>query len=250
VDRYTTSYPTVTKAVVDLGRGIMAVDAEWHADLELMLLDNGSLQQDLWGVNLLPYKDPSDFIIYESLINIRPAQRGFGIEIGDPALRAQIKDIVDLLVDYQGEMRVVEEPAAAYAPAPAPERIIPAFGAPTNYPCFKHHKRVTMEKWRSFEPYKRVLMIANEFGRAKALIPGGHATDAMDCYERALEIFHITIEAGRIENISPDIIAGLIRLQERTAGLLVERRLDPDENQSIRDELVRLDPDGYRLFQA
>jgi hypothetical protein len=92
-------------------------------------------------------------------------------------------------------------------------------------------------------------MIANEFGRAKATISWKKPDYTMDCYERALELFHITIEAGLIENISSDIVVGLLRLRERTAKLLVERRLDPEENRRIRDELIRLDPDGYRLFQ-
>jgi hypothetical protein len=250
IDRYTTSYPFVVKVVVDIGRGIMAVDAAWHADLELLLLEDGSRQGDLWGINILPHEDPVDFIEYESLINIRPAQNNFGLEIADPAVRSLAKLVVDKLVDY-GQGTTVREPAAAYGSA-SPGRTLSGFGCPTAYPCFKHHKQLTMEKWRSFEAYKRVLMIANEFGRAKAYLRIERPNEMQglyDCYERALELFHITIEAGRLEGVSSDIIAGLLRLRERTAGLLVERKLDPEENQHIRDALIKLDPKGCTLFQ-
>ena len=58
------------KAVVDIERNVCAVDAELHADLESLLLENGSLQENLWGVNLYPLKQKFDFIEYTSLINI------------------------------------------------------------------------------------------------------------------------------------------------------------------------------------
>ena len=42
------------KAVVDVGGGVMAVGGELHADEEAVLLDQGSRQSDLWGINLYP----------------------------------------------------------------------------------------------------------------------------------------------------------------------------------------------------
>ncbi len=41
------------KAVVDVEQGILAVDAQLHSDLEALLLENGSKQQNLWGINLI-----------------------------------------------------------------------------------------------------------------------------------------------------------------------------------------------------
>jgi len=247
IDTYSTSYPGRTKAVVDLGRGIMAVDAEWHADLELLLLEDGSLQKDLWGINFLPHEKPENFIQYESLINIRPAHNNYSIEIESQWLRDRIKRVVDSLIDYS-KGNAVEEPGATYGAELSAEEIT-AFGGTTRYPCFKHHKQLTLDKWRSFEAWKRVLMIANEFGRAKTFLKSGNIDALMGCYECALELFHITVEAGRMEGISPAIIAGLLRLRERTAGLLAGRKNDEGENQRIREELIRLDPQGYRLFQ-
>ncbi|MGE5833784.1 MAG: DUF5674 family protein, partial [Acidobacteriota bacterium] len=42
----------MVKAVVDLRRGIMLLDADMHADQEAELLAEGSAQRDLWGINL------------------------------------------------------------------------------------------------------------------------------------------------------------------------------------------------------
>jgi hypothetical protein len=248
IDQYTTAFPTMTKAVVDLGRRIMALDAEWHADLEVLLLEDGARQEDLWGINLFPGKGPQDFIVYESLINIRPAQQNFSMEITDGALRSKIAKVVAGLI-FSGRDLKVGEPVDEYLADMRPQELS-GFGSPTVYPCFKHHTQLTLEKWRSFNPHKRTLMIANEFGRANALIAANLGPDVMDCYERALELFHITIEVARTENQPADRIAGLLRLRERAAHLYARKKLDNLANQKIRDELIALDPHAYALLHS
>jgi Protein of unknown function (DUF5674) len=42
----------MVKAVVDIEQGIMAIGGELHSDEEAVLLDQGSAQRDLWGINL------------------------------------------------------------------------------------------------------------------------------------------------------------------------------------------------------
>jgi hypothetical protein len=49
------------KAVVDLRRGLMLLDAELHADQEAELLAEGALQRDLWGINLYPDVEGPDW---------------------------------------------------------------------------------------------------------------------------------------------------------------------------------------------
>ena len=44
----------MVKAVVDVDRSLIALDAELHSDLEALLLQEGSRQQSLWGINLYP----------------------------------------------------------------------------------------------------------------------------------------------------------------------------------------------------
>ncbi len=65
----------MVKAVVDITTGIMAVGGELHADEEQVLLDRGSRQNDLWGINLYPGEFPQeDWLEFDSMINIRPAK--------------------------------------------------------------------------------------------------------------------------------------------------------------------------------
>ena len=61
------------KAVVDVGRGVIAVGGELHADGEAALLDDGASQPELWGINLYPslHPDPG-WIEFDSMINVRP----------------------------------------------------------------------------------------------------------------------------------------------------------------------------------
>jgi hypothetical protein len=100
-DSYCSYFGSMTKAVVDVEREIMAVDAELHSDQEALLLEEGSRQEDLWGVNLYPEKSKEDCIEFTSLINIRPHQGNFSQEVEDPLLRERIRTVVFKLVAYE-----------------------------------------------------------------------------------------------------------------------------------------------------
>ncbi len=43
------TFVDLVKAVADVRRGLLAVDAGMHSDLEALLLDAGSAQTDLWA---------------------------------------------------------------------------------------------------------------------------------------------------------------------------------------------------------
>lgn len=88
----------MVKAVVDVERGIMAVDAELHADQEALLISEGSQQSDLWGINLYPDLDGEDFVEFDSMINLRPSQDNRSRGVEDQNLRTRILSIVDSLV--------------------------------------------------------------------------------------------------------------------------------------------------------
>lgn len=92
------SFGDLVKAVVDIRQSVMAVDAELHADEEALLIESGSNQTDLWGINLYPELEGMDFIEYDSMINLRPSagNRSRGVE--DPAIREKIQAIVADLV--------------------------------------------------------------------------------------------------------------------------------------------------------
>lgn len=82
------------KAVVDLERRIVIVDAELHADQEAEFLADGSRQQDLWGINLYPDFPEADWLEFDSMINLRPSFGNRSRGVDDPATRARITALV------------------------------------------------------------------------------------------------------------------------------------------------------------
>lgn len=89
----------MVKAVVDVTRRVMAIGGELHSDEEAALLDDGSRQQDLWGINLYPAEADEGWIEYDSMINVRPAQGNRSRDVEDDTLRNRIRVIVDALID-------------------------------------------------------------------------------------------------------------------------------------------------------
>ena len=83
----------MVKGVVDIEKELLAIDAELHADLEQYLLENGSSQEYLWGINLYPDED-EDFIEFDSMINIRPRQNNRSRSVESPEIRQKITEIV------------------------------------------------------------------------------------------------------------------------------------------------------------
>lgn len=86
------------KAVVDVRRGIMAIGAELQADEETALLDDGSAQADVWGINLYPDESGDDWLEFDSMINVRPAHGNRSRGVEDEGIRAAIRGVVRHLV--------------------------------------------------------------------------------------------------------------------------------------------------------
>src|SRR5437762_3141414 len=89
----------MVKAVVDVSRGVMAAGGELHSDEEALLLDDGSRQLDLWGINLYPSEPAQDWIEFDSMINVRPSQGNRGRDVDDERTRAAIRRVVETLVE-------------------------------------------------------------------------------------------------------------------------------------------------------
>ncbi len=83
------------KAVVDVDRELIAVDAELHSDLEALLLENGSVQKSLWGINFYPDIDGDDFVEFDSMINLRPSQGNMSRGIDSVEVQKRIINVVD-----------------------------------------------------------------------------------------------------------------------------------------------------------
>lgn len=94
-EQYQNNFADMVKGVVDVERGLLAIDGELHADLEALLLDHGSQQENLWGINLYPDEEGEDFLEFDSLINIRPLQGNRSRGVSDAKIRQRIRDVVD-----------------------------------------------------------------------------------------------------------------------------------------------------------
>ncbi|MFA4846034.1 MAG: DUF5674 family protein [Patescibacteria group bacterium] len=86
----------MVKAVVDIENRSLAVGSELHVDAEQLLLNHGSHQKDLWGINLYPdaFGDDERFVEFDSMINLRPGQGNRSRSVEDPETRKKIVDIV------------------------------------------------------------------------------------------------------------------------------------------------------------
>lgn len=88
----------LVKAVVDIEKEIMAVDADLHADQEALLLENGSLQKDLWGINIYPDLPKEQMIEFDSMINLRPSFGNRSRGVDNPEIQDKIIKIVNKLI--------------------------------------------------------------------------------------------------------------------------------------------------------
>ena len=93
------TFGNLVKAVVDVDKKLMAIDGELHADEEALLLENGSRQQDLWGINIYPEIKDEGWIEFDSLINLRPSQGNRTRGVNDPEIRGKIIEIVNGLIE-------------------------------------------------------------------------------------------------------------------------------------------------------
>ena len=88
-------YGELVKGVVDVARGVVVLDADLHVDEEQFLLEQGSKQADLWGINLYPeYYGGDDFLEFDSMINIRPAQGNRSRGVEDEQVQQKIRELI------------------------------------------------------------------------------------------------------------------------------------------------------------
>jgi hypothetical protein len=93
-----TQFGDMVKAVVDVGRRVMAIGAELQSDEEAALLEDGARQSDLWGVNLYPGVPGDAFIEFDSMINVRPGQGNRSRGVDSEVVRERIREVVGSLV--------------------------------------------------------------------------------------------------------------------------------------------------------
>ena len=92
------NFGNFVKAVTDVEQKIIAVGGDLHADEEALLMEDGSEQQNLWGINLYPEKLEEEWIEFDSMINIRPSQNNSSRHVENPEVREKIKTIIRKLI--------------------------------------------------------------------------------------------------------------------------------------------------------
>ncbi len=87
-------YGYMVKGVVDIELEILAMGGEYHMDANNVLIENGSIQKNVWGFNWYFEKIGDERIEYVSLINIRPKEGNRVMEVQDLSLRDKMKSII------------------------------------------------------------------------------------------------------------------------------------------------------------
>lgn len=91
--------PQLVKAMVDIEKGIMAVDGGFHADLmEFLISEEKSKPENLWGINIYPGEGGDNFVEFDSVMNLRPASGNKTRGVDDEEKKNKIIAIVNKLV--------------------------------------------------------------------------------------------------------------------------------------------------------
>jgi hypothetical protein len=91
-------FGNLVKAVVDIEEEIMVIDGELHSDEEALLLENGSGQENLWGINIYPDLTVSERIEFDSMINLKPSLGNRTRNVDNPEVREKIIRIIKKLI--------------------------------------------------------------------------------------------------------------------------------------------------------
>jgi len=105
----------------------------------------------------------------------------------------------------------------------------------------KYHQTLTEEKWSAFPFYKQLIMIGNELNRAKNWIEDNDIEKVKTCYERAFELFYLTISC--LKDMRK--LKELLRAKEMLGALYMEKTPNPEENIALLKALLSLDKNSF-----
>jgi hypothetical protein len=90
-------FGNLIKAVVDVEQEIMAVGGYHHEDERKLLMEQeGSKFEDLWGVDIYPQRTGKNFIGFDSIINLKLSSGSRGVY--HPEVQGKIIKIIEKLV--------------------------------------------------------------------------------------------------------------------------------------------------------
>ncbi len=89
----------LVKAAVDIEKEIMAIGGELHMDEEMALIEQeGSNQDNVWGINIYPDETGEEFIEVDSMINLKPSLGNRSREIDNQEILNKVKKVVNKLI--------------------------------------------------------------------------------------------------------------------------------------------------------
>ena len=88
-------YQSMVKGAVDIETRTAAFGGEYHIDASNALIEDGSRQENIWGFNIQLGMPRESWIEYTSLINIKPEAGNRDMEVQDPVVRDNIKNILE-----------------------------------------------------------------------------------------------------------------------------------------------------------
>ena len=92
-------HDNLVKAMVDVEKEIIAVDAGLHADLmEFLIEEENSEPKNVWGINIFPDKNGENLIEFDSMMNVKPAFGNRTRGVDDENIRKKITYIVNKLI--------------------------------------------------------------------------------------------------------------------------------------------------------
>lgn len=112
------------------------------------------------------------------------------------------------------------------------------------YPL-KLHKTLTVERWQQYSFGQQILMIANELNRAGHWILKQGITERIGCYERAIELTALTVEAA-VQ--APHRLRELCRFKEMLGRLYSLQKPTISENSQLQEALIMLSPESYQML--
>ena len=100
IDMARENYGDMIKGVVDIEKEVIALGGEFHSDSSVVLVEQeGSNQEDIWGINIYPEKEKNEWLEFNSLVNIKPLKNNRDVEIESEEIKDKIKNIVDRLIE-------------------------------------------------------------------------------------------------------------------------------------------------------
>lgn len=92
-------FGNLVKAVVDVEREIMVIGGELHSDEELLLTEDGSKRQNVWGISLYTdFFETEKFVEFDSMINIKPSLGNRSRGVDNAEIRNRLLEVVEKLI--------------------------------------------------------------------------------------------------------------------------------------------------------